>query len=123
MHTRHTLALDANWDLYLSQAGGIAVAAGAMATAQGVANECRLFTRDAYFEQDKGIPHKAVELGQKSPAPPLLRTLMRRQALRVPDVASVLGIEGEAFDRAARRLAGTLRSKTREGGADVSVEL
>ena len=54
-HTRKTLLLDSNWDLCLDKAGRIAVAEGPYATAQAVANECRLFTDDAYFEPQRGI--------------------------------------------------------------------
>ena len=122
MHTRHTLSLDANWDVHLDEAGGIAVSTGAAATAQDVANECRLFTRDAYFAYDKGLPHKMVELGAKVPPIPLLRTLMRRAALRVPDVAEVLSVVVEDFDRERRRLTGSLEIRTREE-SDVVVEL
>jgi hypothetical protein len=114
-HTRHTLALDERWDLHLNEAGNIATTSGALATAQGVANECRLFTRDAYFEYDKGLPHKLIELGGKNPPRPLLRTMMRRAAFRVPDVAELLGIELEDFDRERRLLTGNISFKTVEG--------
>ena len=122
MHTRHTLALDADWDVHLDESGRIAVSTVAAATAQDVANECRLFTRDAYFAYDKGVPHKMVELGGKVPPKPLLRALMRRAALRVADVAEVLSVAVDDFDRERRRLTGTLEIRTREE-SDVVVEL
>ena len=56
MHTRRTLTLTPKWDICLDPSGYIALTNGAIATAQNVANEARLFTNDAYFQQDKGTP-------------------------------------------------------------------
>jgi hypothetical protein len=117
-----TFALDASWDIYLDGAGNIALAYGPEATAQNAANECRLFTRDAYFRQAEGVPHWISELGAKAPAGPLLKALMRRAALRVPDVREVTGIEAESFDRETRALTGNLWFVTR-GGERVGLEI
>jgi hypothetical protein len=122
MHSGHSLALDGNWDVFLNESGNIATTAGDMAIAQDVANECRLFAKDAYFDHDKGIPHKLVELGGKNPPTPLLRTLMRRAALRVPDVVEVLGVEFGGFDKDKRLLTGSITVRTRRG-SDVLVAL
>ena len=63
-HTRKTLLLDKDWDLTLDKSGRIAVADGPYATAQNVANECRLFTDDACFDTERGIPYYVIALGQ-----------------------------------------------------------
>ena len=122
MHTRLTLDLNADWDIHLNEAGNIATLIGPGSTAQNVANECRLFTRDAYFNFYNGLPHKLLELGQRNPPTPLLRTLMRRGALRVPDVAEVLGVTIDDFDKEKRLLTGRIEVRTREGG-NVAVDL
>jgi hypothetical protein len=122
MHTRHTLSLNAEWDIYLTDVGNIALTYGVYATAQNVGNECRMFTRDAYFQQQKGVPHYLVDLGSKLPAKPLLRSYLRQAALRVADVMSIDAIELEDFDKTARRLTGNIFFTTLEGeNVDLSV--
>jgi hypothetical protein len=116
------MALDTGWDIFLTSAGGVALTEGALATAQNVANECRLFTRDAYFRQNSGIPHFLLILGVKPPSRTVFKTHLRRAAHRVPDTASVDAIEVEDFDPAARRLYGNIFLTTLEG-ENVSVSL
>jgi hypothetical protein len=113
-HTRRTLKLEPQtWDLACDGSGRIAVAAGAAATAQNVANEARLFTEDAYFCRDKGLPHFAASLGSGAAAS-LLRSYLRDAALKVPDVAEVQSVEVGAAAGEARQLAGDIRFKTKE---------
>jgi hypothetical protein len=121
-HTRRTLLLDGNWDVTLNGAGGLALAEGAYATAQNVANECRRFTRDSYFDFDAGVPHFMLELGGRTPPRPLLRTYLRRAAMRVADVREVTGIETEGLDRESRTLGGAVWFVTEEG-EDAGTEL
>lgn len=59
-----TLTLNAEWDIYTDEAGNIAISKDEYATAQSAANAIRLFTNDAYFDQNKGIPHFSIELGK-----------------------------------------------------------
>ncbi len=120
-HTRRTLQLDdKNWDLTLDGMGRIAVQSeGGRATAQNVACEARLFTQDAYFAQDKGIPHFVVELGKKSNNA-LLRSYLRRAALSVPDVKEVTAVEISAPDPKTRTVRAELRFTTAQGDADVT---
>lgn len=85
----HTLALDADgWDLTLDASGNIAVTSGDYAVAQNVANAVRLFTDDAYFDPDRGIPHFATTLGHK-PALSVFRSRVRKAAQGVDGVATV----------------------------------
>ena len=120
-HTRKTLLLDSNWDLCLDKAGRIAVADGAYATAQNVANECRLFTNDAYFETDRGIPYYLIALGKKL-SPSVLRARLRDAALLVEDVDEVTEIVLESLDTETRRVTGEIQFTSREG-ENASVEL
>ncbi len=99
------------WDLTLDASGRIAIADGAMATAQAVANEARLFTDDAYFIQDRGIPHFAIDLGQKNNGA-ILRSYLNRSANSVDDVQEVISIEVENIDRETRTLTGKIEFKT-----------
>lgn len=120
-HGTRTLLLDENWDVTLTEAGNLALAEGDYATAQNVANECRLFTRDAFFAQDDGIPWYVAQLGK-----PLARSVassrMRRAASDVDGVASVESVTIEDLDPVTRIMTGTVRMTTTEG-TSVAVDL
>lgn len=120
-HTRKTLLLNENWDVQLTKSGRIAVSVGDYATAQNVANECRLFTQDAYFDQERGIPYFLLALGQKAPGA-ALRARIRSAALLVEDVAAVTDVTLDALNTDTRELTGEVRFTTMEG-TSVSVEL
>jgi len=90
------------------------IAQGGYATAQNVANECRLFTRDAYFDQDRGIPYFLITLGHHL-SPSVLRARLRDAAMLVEDVAEVTDIILETLDTDTRRLTGEIRFTSREG--------
>jgi len=114
MHTRRTLTLNSAWDLTLDGTGRIALTGDDMATAQNVANEARLFTNDAYFIQDQGIPHFIVELGQQV-SKSVLRSYLREAALRVSDVQEVLSVDITDLDPETRNLSGDIQFTTVEG--------
>jgi hypothetical protein len=120
-HTRKTLLLDKHWDICLDKAGRIAVAEGPYATAQAVANECRLFTDDAYFEPDRGIPYYLIALGRKL-SPSVLRARLRDAAYLVEDVDDVTDVVLESLDTETRRVTGEIQFTSKEG-EDASVEL
>jgi hypothetical protein len=121
-HTRRTLLLTRDWDLTLDGVGRIALTDGDRATAQNVANEARLFTNDAYFIQDKGIPHFLVDLGRRVNTS-VLRSYLRRAALQVPDVKEVLSVEVLGFDPKTRTLTGDIQFTTMEGASDGELRL
>ena len=81
----HTLTLDVDWDLQLDAAGNIMTSSGDYAVAQNVANAVRLFTNDAYYDPDRGIPHFALTLGRK-PVMSVFRAVVRQAALGVDGV-------------------------------------
>ena len=120
-HTRKTLLLNSQWDLTLDKSGRIAVADGAYATAQAVANECRLFTNDAYFEQERGIPYYLITLGKKL-SPSVLRARLRDAAFLVEDVEDVTDVVLESLDTETRRVTGEIKFTSKEG-ENASVEL
>lgn len=120
-HTRKTLLLNGNWDLTLDKSGRIAVAEGAYATAQAVANECRLFTDDAYYETERGIPYYLIALGRKL-SPSVLRARLRDAAYLVEDVEDVTDVVLESLDTETRRVTGEIKFTSKEG-EDASVEL
>lgn len=60
----HTLLLTDDWDLTLDSAGDIATSTGAYSIAQNVGNAVRLFTNDAWFNPERGIPHFAIDLAR-----------------------------------------------------------
>ena len=137
-HTRKTLMLDRNWDLCLEKgfvwrektvngatvsykASSLKLAEGAYATAQNVANECRLFTNDAYFDQGRGIPYYLIALGHKL-SPSVLRARLRDAAELVEDVQTVTGVELESLDTETRKVTGEIQFISKEGER-ASVEL
>lgn len=114
-HTRRTLQLDRkSWDITLDGIGRIVLVTGDYATAQNVANESRLFTEDAYFAQDKGIPHFLITLGHRVSAS-VVRSYLRDAALQVPDVKEVLSVEITSIDPQTRALVGDIKFTTVEG--------
>ena len=122
-HTRRTLTLTPKWDICLDRSGRIALTRGAMATAQSVANEARLFTNDAYFQQDKGSPYFIFALGQRRVNPAVVRSYLRRAALRVRDVREVLSIRVDPVEIETRTLSGDIQFTTREDSQDVTVPI
>lgn len=114
-HTRKTLLLsNPGWDIMLDSGGRIVVSEGNYATAQNVANECRLFSQDAYFDQERGIPYFDIALG-KTPAPSVLRGRLRKAAMLVDDVKEVTAITLDSFDTEKRILSGEIQFTSKEG--------
>lgn len=121
-HTRKTLTLSQPaWDLMVDGYGKIAVSHGGYSTAQNVANECRLFTEDACFAQQRGIPYFMITLG-KTPALSVLKARLRKAALLVDDVKEVTKIEIQSFDTTSRQLTGDIQFTSKEG-ENGSIEL
>lgn len=82
-----TLKLNENWDIYVDKSGNIALADDDYGVAQTAANKIRLFTKDAYFDQTKGIPHFDIELGKNfSTSEAVLTNRIRKEALSVQGV-------------------------------------
>lgn len=82
-----TLRLNENWDIYVDEAGNIALADGDYGVAQTAANKVRLFTNDAYFDQTKGIPHFDIELGKNyNVSEAVLTNRIRKEVLSVDGV-------------------------------------
>lgn len=82
-----SLMLDVEtWDLCLDSAGQIKLTDGPYCTAQKVANATRLFTDDAWYDPDKGIPHFEIELGHTAPSISILRSRLRQEAINISGV-------------------------------------
>lgn len=83
----HSLFLDPDkWDLFVDKNGKIANCYAEYAIAQNVANACRLFIKDAYYDEERGIPHFALEL-KEQPSIDILKNRLRDAALEVKGVA------------------------------------
>lgn len=88
----HTLLLDTEaWDLTLDSGGNIATTQDSYGIAQNVANAVRLFTEDAYYDPDRGVPHFLIDLGV-TPDMSVVRSRIRRAALTVDGVTEA-GVE------------------------------
>ena len=99
------------WDLTLDSGGGIAVTQDAYAIAQNVANAIRLFTNDAYYDSDKGIPHFVIELKTR-PALSILRSRCKEAAEKVPGVKNAEVIDLKLNNRV---LSGDIRLILNDG--------
>lgn len=74
------------WDIMLDGSGDIATTSGGYGIAQNVANAARLFTRDAYYDPERGVPHFLIDLGVQ-PNLSIVRNRLRKAALSVDGVA------------------------------------
>ena len=117
----HTLYLTPDsWDITLDAHGRLARSTKAYAIAQSVANAVRLFTRDAFFAQDEGIPHFEIEL-RRNPALSVFRARAREAALKVEGVldavVNLTGITG------ARTLEGEILLTVADGDKSTKITL
>lgn len=75
------------WDLIPDQNGDIAVCSDPYATAQQVANECRLYQGEAYYAPDQGIPLDPDVFGETATLS-YVGMLMQEAALTVDGVVT-----------------------------------
>ena len=75
------------WDLIPDQNGDIAVCSDPYAAAQQVANECRLYQGEAYYEPDQGIPLDPNVFGETASLS-YVGMLMQEAALTVDGVVT-----------------------------------
>ena len=116
-----TLALNNNWDIYIDENGNIATFDSDMAVAQNCANAVRLFTNDAYFNKDRGIPHFDIELGQKPL--PAKSVLINRITNAVMNVDGVLDCQVSlVFDNTTRTYGGEIYITT-QNSRTIQIEL
>lgn len=119
--TAHTLYLQPNtWDITLDSSGRIARSTQAYAIAQNVANAVRLFSGEAFFAMDEGIPHFDIELGKTRPALSVLRTRMREAAL---NVEGVLDAQITLDDVQERKLTGEILLTVADGDKSSKITL
>lgn len=93
------------WDLVLDTSGNIAVATEPYAIAQDVANACRLFAAELWYDTTKGIPYFAEILGRWPPLA-VVRAELVKAALTVPGVVSAQVV---ISDLTGRTLTGQVR--------------
>ena len=119
--TAHTLYLQPDtWDITLDSSGRIARSTQAYAIAQNVANAVRLFTGEAFFAMDEGIPHFDIELGKTRPALSVLRARMREAAL---NVEGVLDAQITLDDIQERKLTGEILLTVADGDKSTKITL
>ena len=85
MASDYSLKLSDDWDLHVNDAGNIEKTDGAQGVAQNVCNAFRLFTKDAYYFEERGIPHFLIEL-RENPRINVLRSRLKKAALAVEGV-------------------------------------
>ena len=119
--TAHTFYLNPDsWDITLDSSGRIARSTQAYAIAQNVANAVRLFTNEAFFAMDEGIPHFDIELGKTRPALSVLRARMREAAL---NVEGVLDAQITLDDVQERKLMGEILLTVADGDKSSKITL
>ena len=119
--TAHTLYLQPDsWDITLDSSGRLARSTQAYAIAQNVANAVRLFTGEAFFAMDEGIPHFDIELGKTRPALSVLRARMREAAL---NVEGVLDAQITLDDVQERKLTGEILLTVADGDKSTKITL
>lgn len=121
MANKRTLYLDPDkWDITLNKNGDIVTASHLYADAQNVANAIRLFTKDAFLAQNKGVPHFDLDLG-RMPAFSAVRSVYRKNARAVENIRDAV-IQNLRVDNDTRALTGIIIATT-EDGQNVSVEI
>lgn len=111
-HENKTALLDPNkWDLQLTPEGNILLTSGNLAIAQNLANEIRLWTNDAYFQQENGINWKEAQLA-KSLDTTVLSQVIREAGNRTQGVHSVDSVTVTEFDEENRILHGEITITT-----------
>lgn len=108
-----TIYLDPDsWDMVLDANRDIALASFPYSAAQTVANACRLWTGEAPYNNDRGIPYETEILGMMPP-PQLLSSWYEREALTVPDVVSATTVI--QFTRPDRQVTGQIQCTLTDG--------
>lgn len=107
-----TLLLDkSDWDITIDDKGYLALTTNEYAIAQNVSNAVRLFTNDAYFDQQDGIPHFSVELGH-IPSESVVRARINETA---KSVEGVIDTQTELTAFNDRKLEGRIVITTNNG--------
>lgn len=118
-HTAFTAQLTPQWDLILTPEGNLRMSTGALAVAQNLANEIRLWTNDAYYQQDNGIDWKEVQLAKKLDESVLIQVI-KEAGLRTAGVKEVTDVKLTEFDEENRVLHGLITITT-DGEETVSM--
>lgn len=84
-----SLLLTNNWDITLDSLGNLAIADKNYSIAQDVASAVKLFTNDAYFDTQAGIPHFDITL-KRNPSPTVIRARLKEASENVPGVKSAV---------------------------------
>lgn len=116
---KRSFFLNDRWDITLDGAGNLRMTDGRYCDAQNVANAVRLFTRDAYIAQTKGVPHFDIDLGVL-PSVSEVQTDYRRAAVDVENISDA-EIEIYGLDTETRAMTGMITA-TSENGETVAVE-
>lgn len=119
MANKRSLFLNTNWDIGLDSSGNPETTSGLYCDAQNVANAVRLFTKDAYLAQNKGVPHFSLDLGV-IPALSEVRSWYRKTAKSVENIRSA-SVEITAVDKETRTLRGTITAVS--GNGEFTVEI
>ena len=120
MAEKRSLYLNDNWDITLNASGDLLTTRGLYTDAQNVANAIRLFTKDAFLAQTKGVPHFAIDLGLM-PALSEVRSWYRKAALTVENIQSAT-IDITGVDAETRTLEGIITA-TVTTGEQITIEI
>lgn len=107
----YSLYLNAEWDLDLDDAGNIQTCSNDYAIAQNVANRIHLFTNDAYYDPERGLPHFQIEIKER----PLISIFRSRIISEASQVDGVKSVSLSNLVRDDRELIGELKITTTNG--------
>lgn len=113
-HTNFSLALDADWDIYVAPDGSLATVSGTDAQAQAIATECRCFQGGLFFYQEHGIAWFEDQLGKKLDKAIVLERI-RTAALNVVSSDRIRNIEFKSYDPETRTFHGRIEITTEDG--------
>ena len=104
-----------SWDLAVDASRNIALAGYPYSVAQTVANACRLWSGEAPFNTERGIPYATDILG-KNPPRQLMASWFEREAKTVPLVQTAQAVlEFNAANRQNRTLTGQIQVTLTDG--------
>lgn len=93
-----SLLLDSTWDITLDVYGNLATTSGDYAIAQDVANACRTWRSELWYDTTRGVPYQQILANR--PSIQFVKQALLTEVFNVPNVASAkVFLTGPGTDR------------------------